>query len=142
MLVRLLYASQAAQALNPATIDALVEQCRQNNPARGITGILCHSGDTFIQVLEGGRREVSQLYNTIAADPRHREVMLLAYEEIEERRFCSWSMGQVNLAKVNPSLVLKYCPTTQLDPFASSGKAAMALLEELIASACIVGRSG
>lgn len=140
MLVRLLYASRASEALSPQVVDALVEQCRINNPRRGITGVLCHSGDTFIQVLEGGRQEVSRLYNTIAGDARHREVILLAYEEIAERRFCSWSMGQVNLDKVNPSILLKYCETAHMDPFNTSGKAALALLEELIASACIVGR--
>ena len=140
MLVRLLYASHAAETLSPAAVDAIVEQCRINNPAHGITGVLCYSGNTFIQVLEGGRREVSRLYNTIVRDERHREVMLLAYEEIAERRFCSWSMGQVNLAKVNPSIVLKYCETAELDPFNSCGRSALALLDELIASACIVGR--
>lgn len=140
MLVRLLYASRATDDLSPEVIDSIVEQCRLNNPARGITGVLCFSGSTFIQVLEGGRLEVSRLYNTIVRDERHREVVLLAYEEIAERRFCGWSMGQVNLAKVNPSIVLKYCETAELDPFNSCGKSAMSLLEELIASACIVGR--
>lgn len=141
MLVRLLYASHATEALSSDVVDAIVEQCRINNPARGITGVLCYSGNTFIQVLEGGRLEVSRLYNTIVRDDRHREVVLLAYEEIAERHFCSWTMGQVNLAKVNPSIVLKYCETAELDPFNSCGKSAMSLLEELIASACIVGRS-
>ena len=51
-------------------------------------------------------------------------------------------MGQVNLAKVNPSLLLKYSDRPVLDPFATSGRASMALLEELIATAQIVGRAG
>jgi hypothetical protein len=43
---------------------------------------------------------------------------------------------------VNPSTLLKYCETTTLDPYAMSGKAAIALLEELIATAQIIGRAG
>jgi hypothetical protein len=43
---------------------------------------------------------------------------------------------------VNPSLLLKYSDRPVLDPFASSGLASMALLEELIATAQIVGRAG
>jgi len=49
-------------------------------------------------------------------------------------------MGQVNLTKLNPSLLLKYSDRPVLDPFATSGRASMALLEELIATAQIVGR--
>jgi len=67
---------------------------------------------------------------------------VLHYEEIQERRFGGWTMGQVNLAKVNPSMLLKYSEKPALDPFAMSGTASMALLEELIATAQIVGRAG
>ena len=63
-------------------------------------------------------------------------------EEIAERRFAAWTMGQVNLAKVNPSLILKYSQKPVLDPYNLSGRASLALLEELIATAQIMGRAG
>jgi len=68
-------------------------------------------------------------------------VVLLHYEEITERRFSGWTMGQVNLARINPSIVLKYSDRPVLDPFSVSGQASMAMLEELIATASIVGRT-
>lgn len=142
MLVRLLYASRAAAAVTPETIESILAQSRAHNPALGITGILCHGGDVFMQVLEGGRGAVNTLYNTIVRDPRHGEVVLLHYEEVAERRFAGWTMGQVNLARINPSLLLKYSEKPALDPFAVSGRASMALLEELMATAQIVGRVG
>jgi hypothetical protein len=142
MLVRLLYASRAAQAVTQATIDSIMQQSRAHNPAHGITGILCYGGDVYMQVLEGGRSAVNGLYNRIVTDARHQQVMLLHYEEVGERRFAGWTMGQVNLAKVNPSTLLKYLEKPELDPFAVSGKASMALLEELIATAAIVCRAG
>ena len=142
MLVRLLYASRAAQAVTPEVIDAILAQCRSHNPALGITGILCHGGDVFMQVLEGGREAVNALYGDIVRDPRHRDVAVLHFEEVTERRFAGWTMGQVNLAKVNPSIVLKYSEKPVLDPYAVSGRVSMALLEELIATASIVGRAG
>jgi hypothetical protein len=58
-----------------------------NNPRLGITGILCYSGDQFIQVLEGGRDEACELFNTIGRDPRHERVHTLTHEAIAERRF-------------------------------------------------------
>ena len=103
----------------PDVIDAILEQSRRNNPRRGITGMLCFSDDLFIQVLEGGRDEVCTLFNTIVRDQRHTEVRILSFEEISERRFGNWTMGQVNIAKVNPSLLLKYSDKPALDPFAA-----------------------
>jgi len=140
MLVRLLYASRAPSSLSPETIEAVLASSRRNNTSLGVTGLLCHSGDIFLQVLEGGRDAVNQLYSRISGDPRHTDVILLHYEEITERRFAGWTMGQVNLARVNPSTLLKYSERPVLDPYAVSGKVSMALLDELIAMACIVSR--
>src|SRR3989344_500663 len=141
MLVRLLYASRAKAPLTPEVIDAILQTSRKGNPAAGVTGLLCHSGDVFMQVLEGGRDVVSALYNRIANDPRHTDVVLLKYEEITERRFAGWSMGQVNLARVNPATLLKYSAKAELAPYAGCGQASMAMLEELIATASIASRT-
>ena len=140
MLVRLLYASRATRQLSAAVQDSILEQSRARNPKLGITGVLCFSDDLFIQVLEGGRDEVCELYNTIVRDDRHQNVRILSFEEILERRFGNWTMGQVNLAKVNPSLLLKYGERAELNPFICSGHASMALLDELIATGSVVGR--
>lgn len=142
MLVRLLYASRSAAAIRPEDIDSILGQSRRHNPELGITGILCQSGDVFLQVLEGGRGAVNELYNQIVRDPRHRDVTVLEFQEVPERRFSGWTMGQVNLAKVNPSTLLKYCEKPALDPYKMSGRAAMALIEELMATAQIIGRAG
>jgi len=140
MLVRLLYASQPAKPLDNGIVDSILETSRTHNPARGITGLLCFGEDLFMQVLEGGRDEVCELYNAIVRDTRHANVRLLSYEEIPERRFGSWTMGQVNIAKVNPALLLKYAEKAVLNPFTCSGRASMALLEELIATASVLNR--
>ncbi len=50
-------------------------------------------------------------------------------------------MGQVNLAKLNTSIVLKYSERPELDPYAVSGRVSLALLEELMATASIIGRA-
>jgi hypothetical protein len=142
MLVRLLYASRAAEPVTPELVDAILRSSHSHNPALGITGVLCYGGDVYMQVLEGGRSAVNNLYNKIVRDSRHREVMLLLYEEIAERRFAGWTMGHVNLKKTNPSLLLKHSELPELDPFAVTGAASMALLEELMATASVLGRAG
>jgi hypothetical protein len=140
MLVRLLYASRAVDP-SPAAIEAILTQSRQHNPPSGITGVLCYGGGIFLQAIEGGRTAVSALYGHIQRDPRHMDVELLHYEEITERRFGGWTMGQVNLCKVNHSILLKYCEKPELNPYAVSGKVSFALLEELMATASIMGRA-
>jgi hypothetical protein len=140
MLVRLMYASRAVPAVDQTALVAILRQSKAANPAHGITGVLCFSEGIFLQVLEGGRSAVNQLYNRIAADPRHTQVELLKYEEIGERRFAGWSMGQVNMARLNPALLLKYSERATLDPYAVSGQVSMALFEELVATASVVGQ--
>mgnify|MGYP002131810826 CR=1 FL=1 len=137
MIVRCVYASRAASSLTSAMVEDILDKSRSHNPASGITGILCYSGDVFIQVLEGGRDAVCDLYNAIVRDGRHSSVRMLSYEEIRERKFCNWTMGHVDLSKVNPGLLLKYHERAVLNPFATSGSATMSLLEELVATAAV-----
>ena len=139
MLVRLMYASRAVPAIDQEELISILRQSKANNPTVGVTGVLCFSGGIFLQVLEGGRSAVNRLYNRIAADPRHTEVEVLLYEEIGERRFASWSMGQVNMGRLNPSLLLKYSATATLDPYSVSGSVSLALFEELVATASVIG---
>lgn len=140
MLVRLLYASRAVDT-SPSAIEAILTQAREHNPACGITGILCYGGGIFLQAIEGGRMAVSALFGHIQKDLRHKDVALLHFEEISERRFGGWTMGQVNLNRLNHAILLKYSERAELDPYAVSGKVSLALLEELMATASIVGRA-
>lgn len=138
MLVRLIYCSRAARAVDGEELQAILKSSRANNPRDGITGVLCLSDGFFIQVLEGGRAAVNRLYNRVVTDPRHGEVTLLGYEEIVERRFAGWSMGHANMARLNPALLLKYSETATLDPYALQAQAMQALFDELVATAAIM----
>ena len=140
MLVRLLYASRAIDS-RPEAIEAILTQSRHYNPSCGITGILCYGGGIFLQAIEGGRMAVSELYGHIQKDVRHKDVVLLHYEEVSERRFGGWTMGQVNMSKINTNILLKYSEKPELDPYSVSGLVSLALLEELMATASIIGRA-
>ena len=138
MLVRLLYASRAAVSTDDEVLAAIVKQAQANNHRLGVTGVLCFADGVFMQALEGGRSTVSALYHRIAQDKRHSDVVLLSYEEIAERRFAGWAMGQANLSRLNPALLLKYSETATLDPYTVSGSVSMALFDELVATASVV----
>lgn len=140
MLVRCLYASRAANLVGDAVLDEILRQSRRNNLKQGITGMLCLSNGVFAQVIEGGRPEVSRLVGKILADKRHVDVEILSLEEVAERRFGNWTMGQVNIASVNPALLLKYSEKPELNPFRSTSAATLSLLLELAESGAIAHR--
>ncbi|WP_255988071.1 BLUF domain-containing protein [Chitinolyticbacter albus] len=139
MLVRLIYASRASAPITVESVEAILQASRARNPELGLTGVLCYTGDVFVQALEGGREQVNALYNRLQRDPRHRDLVLLDYAEIPARRYASWSMAKMRLDKVNVSLLLKYSATPTLDPYTMPGPATAALLEELAATASFCG---
>ena len=133
MLVRLLFASRAAEPA-AATIASICQHSQPRNAERGITGVLVCGDGVFMQAIEGA---VNSLYGEILRDARHRDVVLLHYEEITERRFAGWTMGVVDTRRINPAILLKYSECAALDPYALPGQASLALLEELVATASI-----
>lgn len=141
MLTRLLFASRSTRPVTAQLVGDILGKCQHNNALHGVTGILCYSDKVFMQVMEGTRDAVCDTYNRIVGDPRHVDVRLLAFDEISERRFGTWTMGQVNAGKVNPALLLKYAGRAALDPFALSGRTSLSLMEELAATASVLGRS-
>ncbi|MCC6242632.1 MAG: BLUF domain-containing protein [Gemmatimonadaceae bacterium] len=94
--IRLLYASDAQAGLSYRDVLTIMEKAARANTTRGITGLLCYGFGQFLQVLEGERAMVNELYHHIVRDPRHAACQLLLVEDIAERDFPEWSMKVVN----------------------------------------------
>ena len=140
MLVRLIYASRSTESITDQVVEDVLTKSQDNNSRAGITGALCVCDDNvFMQVLEGGRDEVNRLYWRVVHDTRHTDVTLLEYAEIAERSFTNWRMGRVNLNRINAGMLLKYSEKRRLDPFQLRGHIAIAVLQDLMAAALIVG---
>jgi len=93
--VRLLYASTVAEGFDPAQLDNILEVARDRNRRENMTGVLFFTTDMFVQCLEGGRGPVNALYNDMMHDPRHHNLVLLSYREIDTRMFESWHMAYI-----------------------------------------------
>ena len=74
-------------------LDDILSKARQNNGNRGVTGMLLHHEGSFIQVLEGHKDTVEELFSKIGMDPRHEETHVVLRTEVEDRAFEQWSMG-------------------------------------------------
>ena len=92
-MIRLTYASTALKEWSPEELLKLLKECRTNNGAKNITGILLYANGTFFQVLEGDEATVNSIYGIIEKDKRHKDVTIIEREKITERAFPYWSMG-------------------------------------------------
>ena len=90
---QLFYVSRATSAFDDGQIQSLVHASRQRNARLGVTACLLYSGHCFAQVLEGSRPVVSALARSIAADPRHVGVRVLAEGQRDERDYADWALG-------------------------------------------------
>lgn len=96
---RLRYISRFAQPMQEADIEELVRAAQKHNEREDITGILVATGDLFFQIIEGPDAKIDALFGRIAADPRHREVVILSTEQGDFRRMCpDWAMRKVDLS--------------------------------------------
>lgn len=127
-LVRLIYTSKLNDGIDPSELARIHETALRNNAKTGMTGMLAFGNDHFLQVLEGGRIAVNQVFAKIAADPRHKEALLLEYREIAERDFDQWSMKLVMLTDQKKVLLRKYSTSDDFDTYKLSGESAYKLL--------------
>ncbi len=133
MLTRLIYASEAAERLTPEGLQALLDQSRAANARRQLTGLLAFDSRRFLQVLEGRREVVSEVFGRIAADPRHRRVVLLETQAVDERLFARWSMGFASADAAGSEMFLRFGCADAFEPHAMSAGAALGLLRALAA---------
>ena len=92
-LYHIVYLSASSRLLSDEELDTILATSRANNRARGITGMLLYSDGGFIQVLEGPKPDVMDLYHTIERDARHGRLITLLEGPIEARNFPDWEMG-------------------------------------------------
>lgn len=92
-LLRLVYASTCVRGIAEPDVRDILARSKENNFFLGITGMLCWSGEFFLQCLEGPRRPVTRLFGKIAGDARHADVELIVAAPTQVRWFDRWAMG-------------------------------------------------
>ena len=90
---QLIYSSSAAKKMLKPALYEILRHARKNNEARDITGLLVYSDENFLQILEGEKEAVYQLFDTISKDERHSSIQVLHDSDIEQRSFSNWRMA-------------------------------------------------
>jgi hypothetical protein len=93
MLFHIVYVSSASQLFTKEELVELMQISARRNAEAGLSGLLLYKDGNIIQVLEGEEQAVRASFERIKKDPRHRGVIVLAQEAIEERSFPRWGMG-------------------------------------------------
>ena len=100
MIYQLVYVSAALRLWTDEELAELLRHSRVNNERSGVTGMLLYQGGNFMQAIEGPEDAVRALEARIAADPRHRGVIVLIEGLIPERQFPEWTMGFQHMDRV------------------------------------------
>lgn len=97
----LVYTSHAVKQFTEDELLLLLKESRTYNKTKKITGMLLYLEGKLIQVLEGDKKQVQDLYGRIVADPRHQRVKLIEEGNSPDRIFKDWSMGFKELSRTD-----------------------------------------
>lgn len=115
MLYHLLYISEFEQN-GSHDMDAIVQGSRAFNKKHHITGALWFNGSTFVQMLEGDRKSLSQVLERIMKSDAHSDIEIVFFEPAAERIFSEWSMAYYHATKDEQDIVKKFATGETFDP--------------------------
>jgi hypothetical protein len=139
MLTRLIYISRAVGPQTTTITTQILETARAFNKAHDLTGVLCQGKGLYVQVLEGERSIVNELYRRIVADSRHEHTEIVHFGEIDTRQFKDWTMALVHLSIDDPMVTMKH---PEFDPYSANSTAIMGLITELLSSSSAIQNPG
>lgn len=93
VLYQLAYMSTTSEPWPRDALLRLLRQARANNRRHDLTGVLLFRNGGFVQLIEGERPAVENLFGKIRADRRHENVTSIWDTESRTRWFAEWSMG-------------------------------------------------
>lgn len=97
---QLTYRSKAREGLTTEQVMEIVDEAISFNRRSDITGCLVFDQGYFIQILEGEKDAVVDLYQKIKKDDRHQQPEILSRGWAPHRMFSSWKMGFINMKEM------------------------------------------
>ncbi|WP_312736819.1 BLUF domain-containing protein [Stenotrophomonas sp.] len=86
------YVSQARPDLSAERLQTLVNDATRFNRMAGVTGVLLHDGQRFLQYIEGPPDGIDSVYERILQAGSHVDIVELARGRLGQRQFPYWSM--------------------------------------------------
>ncbi len=131
-ITRLSYASTTSST--PASIRQdlvnILAEARHYNSAHNIHGVMFYGNNYFFQCIEGDKQQIDALYAKIASDPRHKQLVQLAYEDDVAPLFAQWAMKYVFLDEKVQQFYKNFL-WEKFNPYALQGRLLAQFLELL-----------
>ena len=83
----LCYISKQKDSLSSSNLEDLFQFVVETNTTLNISGVLLHNNNFFLQVLEGDKDSIQDLFAKIRRDQRHHELLLILNQKVENRIF-------------------------------------------------------
>ena len=131
MLVRAFYISRSAGPQTSTITGSILKTAVVLNKVHQLTGVLCHGKGFFLQMFEGERSVINQLYGRILRDSRHKDVEMVSMQEISQRKFSHWSMALIDLSDSDPMVMMQH---PEFDPYSASSELLSQQIDEWVAS--------
>ncbi len=105
-LIQVVYCSTATDEMTRDKIERLLRASQKRNEKLGITGMLLCAGRSFLQVIEGEKKNVDKLVSSIERDERHQNITVIIREPIAKRAFGDWTMGYADLKMADVETII------------------------------------
>jgi hypothetical protein len=129
---RVMYMSNASRVIPDSELEEILETARKNNKEKNLTGLLIVKGRTFLQCLEGDKKDVEEIYEKISKDDRHTDIIDLIEEDIPSRLFPNWEMGYKNLKNLDSIKSEKIKQISSIDDFIIKKEDISEIIQEFI----------
>ena len=134
-LFRLIYYSVNAIETQETSLQkelkSILISSQKNNPPLGVSGALIFNYNHFAQILEGDRKAVTDVFCRLAKDPRHKDLVILEAEPIDERLFENWNMAFVG-GVMSETQLRRYGTSAQFRPEKMGAKSLMKFMRAVI----------
>lgn len=109
-------------SLHTMTLPDIYRQSAARNTQANVNSVLFLKQGNFLQYMEGSERTITQLFDKIKADKRHRNIRVIEQGQAPNALFGHWKMHCINLDSVKDmdevddiSPLLDYFETAQFD---------------------------
>lgn len=131
ILEQLIYVSEGTSENNVQVGKDIAAKAQGFNSEHGISGILIVHKKFFMQCIEGQRTTINQLFQRIAKDPRHKDVLIVRYAPLKKRCFPDWSMRAIEENLESRHHFFSYAADFLYEPQHLSGHAFLEYLQDL-----------
>ena len=106
-------------SLHTMTLPDIYRQSVARNTQANVNSVLFLKQGNFLQYMEGSERTITQLFDKIKADKRHKNIHVIEQGQAPNALFGHWKMHCINLDNVDDmddiSPLLDYFETAQFD---------------------------